>query len=334
MIKLYNNTPVPLPSECVSKEIGILPFQPLTGFSSPHTQTVIACFAPGGVEPPSTQIIVPLDDDNALSCEMSTPPNWQNTDKTVVLLHGLGGCHSSSYMVRFSRKLYQAGFRAVRINMRRCGSGKDLAKIPYHGGLSNDVLAVVNLLKNETPESLITLIGFSLGGNIVLKLAAELGANAQGMIDSTIAVCPPIDLAETAVIMSQGANLIYNKYYMWQLEAVTKDLTNGRSFANIYEFDEIVTTPFWGFGSPQDYYKQSSSRYMLPFIKHPCHILVTADDPFINYKTCIDASRSKDVKVWMTDNGGHMGFFGWTDEEHRFFWLDSLLLRWVKGDFS
>lgn len=322
------------PKKKTHEEVTLLPFRPLPGFSSPHTQTVIACFTRGGIEPPSTQFIVPLDDENALSCEVSTPPNWHNTHKTVVLLHGLGGCHLSSYMVRFSRKLYQTGYRAVRINMRCCGSGKDLAKVPYHGGLSSDILAVLNMLKAEAPLSPIILIGFSLGGNIVLKLAAELGEKASELLHTTIAICPPVDLSETAHIMSQPINLLYNRYYMWQLESVSKEMTNGRTFANIYEFDEHVTAPNWGFDSPEHYYQMSSSRYLLPQIRHPCHILLTADDPFINHKTCLEAEHSADVRLWLSETGGHMGFFGWADDEHRYYWLDKLLLKWVKDDFT
>lgn len=317
----------------LAPDVTLLPFRPLPGFSSPHTQTVIACFARGGIEPPSTQFVVPLDDENAISCEVSTPPNWHNTHKTVLLLHGLGGNHTSSYMVRLARKLYQTGYRAVRMNMRCCGSGKDLARVPYHGGLSGDLLAVINMLKSEAPLSPIILIGFSLGGNIALKLTAELGDKASEFIHTTIAICPPVDLAETAVIMSQPANLIYNRYYMWQLEDATKHLTEGRSFSNIYEFDEHVTAPNWGFDSPQHYYSQSSSLNLLPLIKLPTHILIAADDPFINCNTCLEAKISPNVKLWLCENGGHMGFFGWADEEHRYYWLDSLLSRWVKGNF-
>ena len=236
--------------------------------------------------------------------------------------------------MRISRKIYEAGYRAVRINMRCCGSGKDLAKIPYHGGLSDDILIALKSLKTKSPLSPITLIGFSLGGNIALKLCGELGVNAAEIIETTIAICPPIDLAETADIMSQPQNLLYNFYYMRQLEGAIKDLIKGRSFSNIYEFDKEITAPNWGFSSPHDYYQQSSSLYFLEGIKIPCHILLTADDPFINYKTCLEAPHSSHVKLWMSENGGHMGFFGWADEMHRFYWIDSLILRWVEGNFS
>lgn len=309
----------------------ILPvaFDPLPGFSSPHLQTFMACFAPCGSPPPSVSKIIHLDDGDALCCEVSTPANWTDTQKTVLLIHGLGGCHSASYMIRASRKFYQKGYRAIRLNMRNCGTGNKLAKLPYHGGLSSDVLQVLRMLKADTPSSPIILIGFSLGGNIALKLAGELGESEEHLLDRVIAICPPIDLAKTAEIMARPTNHVYNRYYMYHLDRLTKRWTNGRVFNSIYEFDEIVTVPIWGFENPNEYYKASSSRYKLSQIKQPCHILFAEDDPFIDHKVCLSSKQSDTVNVWVSKYGGHMGFFGWADKEHGYFWLDKLLLDWT-----
>ena len=320
LIKAFNNKRHPMLS---------ITFNPLPGFSSPHLQTILACFTPGGTPPPSEKKIIFLDDGDALCCEISTPPFWKNHDKTIVLIHGLGGCHSASYMVRLSRKLYQAGYRAVRVNMRSSGSGKGYAKLPYHGGLSSDIHKVLHTLKGEVPASPITLIGYSLGGNIALKTTAELGKENYDLLHSTIAICPPIDLAETAEIMARPINNLYNRYYMHHLEKLTKEWTQGKPFSTIYEFDKLVTAPKWGFKSPSDYYKASSSKHSLIHIKHPCNILLAADDPFINFRTCVNTERSSDVKVWLSEYGGHMGFIGWADKENGYYWLDKLLLKWV-----
>jgi uncharacterized protein len=126
-----------------TQPVAYLPFQPLIGLSSPHIQTLMACFSPSGTPPPSTQLIVPLEDnEDDLFCEVSTPHTWKPDNKTIILLHGLGGSHSSPYMVRFSRKLYSAGYRVIRVNMRSCGPGHTLARRPYHGGISSDVLTL------------------------------------------------------------------------------------------------------------------------------------------------------------------------------------------------
>ena len=112
----------------------------------------------------------------------------------VLLLHGLCGCHHSPYMRRLAWKLLRHGLRAVRMNLRGCGSGRGLARYPYHSGRSADVLAGLDSLYQEAPASPVTLVGFSLGGNIVLKLAGELSVRVPENLQRVIAVCPPADL--------------------------------------------------------------------------------------------------------------------------------------------
>jgi len=306
-----------------------LPFEPLLGFSSPHAQTVLGCFCPAGTPPPAIPIIVQLTDGDQLCCELSTPKNWIATQKTVILVHGLGGSHKSPYMIRFSRKLYQNGYQVLRVNMRGCGSGHQLASRPYHGGVSSDIQNVVETIKKKFPLSPIVLVGFSLGGNIVLKLAGELGAGANKLIESTIAVCPPVDLAQCSALLARPLNKLYNQYYMRHLEKQAERWINGRPFSNLYEFDCLITAPHWGFQGAFDYYQQCSSRFILPQIQHPCRILFSADDPFIDYRSCLELPLPIHVKVSVSPYGGHLGFLGWSGRQHFYFWMDNLLLKWI-----
>jgi uncharacterized protein len=141
-------------------------FHPL--LTDPHLQTIVAAKVTFAREPLSTTCLVELPDGDRIALEVSTPTGWQPDDPTVVMLHGLCGCHRSPYMQRLARKLWRSGLRAVRMNLRGCGSGRGLARYPYHSGRSADVLAVLENLLQTTPQSPVTLIGFSLGGNIVL----------------------------------------------------------------------------------------------------------------------------------------------------------------------
>lgn len=306
-----------------------LQFDPPFGLSSPHVQTVLGCFFPSGNPPPSEQIIIPLADGDSLCCEVSTPAEWQPHQKTVVLVHGLGGSHHSSYMVRFSRKLYQAGYRAIRVNMRGCGSGDQLARRPYHGGVSSDILTVLQTLKAKNPLSPIFLLGFSLGGNIVLKLAGEIGSELDKYAHTIISVCPPVDLAQTAALLSRPLNRFYHQYYMRNLEMQARRWTEGRPFTSLYDFDNIVTAEQWGFKGAFEYYQQCSSLFVLEKIESRCHILFAADDPFIDYNSGLTKPLPTNVKVWLSPHGGHMGFLGWTGREHYYFWLDNILLKWI-----
>lgn len=133
--------------------------------------------------------------------------------------------------------------------------------------------------------------------------------------------------------MGHPSNRLYNRYYIHHVNKLTKKWTEGRPFSTIYEYDAMVTAPRWGFESPSDYYKNSSSCYKLDQIKHPCNILFAADDPFINHENCVNFKRSSAVNIWISPHGGHMGFFGWSGKEHGYYWLDKLLLNWISEKF-
>jgi uncharacterized protein len=315
----------------VSHRMVQLDFHPLPGCTSAHIQTIFAGLVQPGKGPPSsTSLIIPLEDGDSLSCEISTPSGWQPTDATIAMVHGMCGDQDSSYMVRLSRKLYELGYRAVRINLRACGSGQELAKLPYHGGVSFDVLKALEKLQQETPYSPLILIGFSLGGNIAVKLIGELGAQAKNLLKGAIAVCAPLDLARTAALLSEPRNMLYNRYYVNKLQKQAQKWLNNRTFSNIYEFDALVTAPQWGFKDPMDYYEKCSGYKLLANIQLPCYLLYAADDPFVDYSICTASPVSQNVLPYITQYGGHMGFFGWADENHRYFWLDYQLLHWIK----
>lgn len=311
-----------------------LPFHPLPGLSSPHVQTILAGFSRPGPPPPSTPLLVPLEDGDTLFCQVSLPPTWHETQKTIVMIHGLGGSDSSNYMIRIGRKLYENGYRVVRINLRGCGSGSNLARLPYHGGTSGDLFAVIRSLKQKNPLSPITLLGFSLGGNIALKLSGELGETSPNFLECTIAVCSPIDLADTVVLLQTPANRLYHSYYLGQLINQGQRWTMGRHINTLYEFDDLVTAPTWGFANAADYYQKSSSRFHIPNIRHPCYLLYTADDPFVDYRQILKISLPPGIKVALCQHGGHMGFLGWAGRTHRYFWLDQLLLNWIENTQS
>ena len=149
---------------------------------------------------------------------LSTPLSWTSSQKTILLIHGMGGSHAANYMVRMSRKFYEKGYRTLRINLRGIGPGAALAQRPYHGGSSDDILQVVQALKDQTPDTSIVLIGYSLGGNIALKLVGELGEKADSLLAQTIAICPPIDLSQTVQSLLNSTNRFYHRYYVKRLK--------------------------------------------------------------------------------------------------------------------
>lgn len=321
-------------------EAPLLPFLPAPGLRGRHVQTILAAkvYLPG--EPPSVTRQVKLADGDVLALEVSTPGTWQPHQATVVMLHGLCGCHRSPYMQRLARKFWQRGVRAIRMNMRGCGSGQGLAKQPYHSGRSADVLAVLQALQQETPQSPVTLIGFSLGGNIVLKWAGEVQAEAARYCQQVIAVCPPADLAEGARLLGRPANRLYERHFVRLLCAAVA--WRHRQFADLppvtlpphlslYAFDTLYTAPQCGFHDADDYYARCSAAPLVPQITIPCRMLFAADDPVINSQVFDGVSLPANIHILRTSHGGHLGFLGrpWRPGGYR--WMDTLLVEWSCG---
>jgi predicted alpha/beta-fold hydrolase len=302
-----------------------LNFKPLFGLSSTHLQMITAAYIPKGKAPASHQWLVDIGNGDKLSCELSIPSGWQEENKTIVMIHGLGGSHQSNYMVRMARKLHEKGHKVVRINLRGCGSGKGLSKLPYHAGNSDDILKVIQALKEKTPHSEIYLVGFSLGANTVLKLAGELGPDSEKLVKTFIAICPPFDLQHTVRLIEKKIHIFYRRYFLKHISKQSTPWTSEK-FHSLYKFDDKITGPSWGYAGADDYYQKCSSKHFLSTIGVTTHILSAEDDPFISVDPLKNISISGHVHLWTTRFGSHMGFLGRTEIQ----WLDQLLLGWIE----
>lgn len=303
----------------------LLNFRPVPGLTSPSLQMIISNFSPPGNAPLSQSLLVSLADGDQLSCEISTPISWQPHNFTIAMVHGLGGSHLSSYMIRLSRKFFQHGMRVVRINLRGCGTGKGLNCLPYNNGNSDDVRTVLETLKAKAPLSPIVLIGFSLGGNVALKMAGELGDQAATLLSRLFAVCPVLDIADAVYRISQKKNWIYHRYYLRTLRQQGKQWLKGKVISSMHDIDEQVTAPLWGYKNAQDYYEKCSSCKYIKNICITCDLLLAADDPFIDYNILKHIKLSSTTNVWITPFGSHMGFLGRTSHEHDIYWMDHWL---------
>lgn len=303
-------------------------FRPLPGLASPHLQMIMANYGPSGHEPPSESFIVRLSDGDSLSCMMSTPPTWKPAYPTIVIVHGVGGSHQSSYMIRLSRKFYHSGIRVVRVNLRGCGTGSGLNCRPYNSGNSQDIWEVVEILKLRHPYSPIRLLGFSLGGNLILKLAGEQGEKALNIIERITAVCPVIDLIQTINWISHKSNWFYHKYYLQNVLKQGRKWAVGKTIKTLRSFDDQITAPMWGYMDADDYYQKCSSYKFIPEIKVPCDILMTADDPFIDPYALKKSKIPNSTNLWMTTHGSHLGFIGSGSGIKGPYWMDNLLLQW------
>ncbi len=320
--------------------IRTLSFKPIPFTNSHHIQTVIGSCGLSTNLMPTSQIIIPLPDGDKLCCEISTPSQWKTCDPTVLMIHGLGGSHRSLYLQRLVPKLLEMNHRVIRVNLRGCGTGEHLARLTYHGGVSDDILHVLNKIKQMTPLSPITLLGFSLGGNIILKLIGELGSDAEQYISQALLVCPAVDLFDSAQRIDLPQNRFYQKYYLKMLQTQVQrryhmfsDLPkiNIKEAKRLMDFDEKYTSVIWNFSSALDYYDKCSSSKLVANIKVPCNILYAEDDPVVNPQTIESADWPKNVNLWRTTRGGHMGFVGYVGGGYGFRWMDYQVIKFIRS---
>ena len=185
------------------------------------------------------------------------PACWNNGDRAVLMVPGVGGSHESPYMSRIASKLNDHGFRTFRMDHRGFGPGYHLAKQPGHAGRREDTAAAVREIARRCPDSSVTAVGFSMGGNIVLKMLGEAGNRPAGNLDSSVAIAPPIDILSCSLNLLQRANRIYGwgftRILLRQLARHRPLLEELRRIPlhplpkTLIEFDDRFTAPLSGF---------------------------------------------------------------------------------------
>jgi uncharacterized protein len=287
----------------------------------------------------SEQIKIPLGDGDQLSCELSFPKNWDSKTPIIFMIHGLGGSADSSYMRRITKKLLANKLAVVRINLRNAGSGFGLAKTPYHAGSSEDILPVLNAMKEKYPQTPFVILGFSLGANIALKLAGELKSKAKDYLKEVIAINTPVDIHETVKLFNKPECRIFEKryvHYMYKTASlrykIFPELGTLKIPKNLrfIEFDAIYTAPNGGFSSAFDYYEKASCKSVLKDIQIPAKMLFAADDPFVNYKSFQQHLANPNLDICITKHGGHLGFLSNPLSNPKSLrWLDHRILEWL-----
>ena len=251
--------------------------------------------------------------------------HWQSDrarSLTIIIVHGLEGSSDSQYMLGLTEKALAAGMNVIRYNQRNCGGTDDLAPVLYHSGLSNDVAAVAREAIARDSVSRLALVGFSMGGNIVLKLAGEWGANAPPPFRAVAVCCPAIDLAASANALHEPSNRIYETYFLWALRRRMAhkarlfperfDLNRLRAVRSLREFDDRVTAYYCGFTGVDDYYDRASAAHVVDKIAVPTLILYAANDPFVRItaETRRKISSNPNITFVETRDGGHCAFVG------------------------
>ncbi|MGP8245056.1 MAG: YheT family hydrolase [Bryobacteraceae bacterium] len=300
-------------------------FRPL--IRSPHLQTIAAHYwkRPGRLSQserrlyrtePRVEVLVETDRPDGT-------PRGQ-----VVLLHGLEGSSQSSYMLGMAAAARAAGLAAHRFNFRTCGGTEHLCETLYHAGLTSDLRYVLEQL----PEPAF-LVGFSLGGNVALKLAGELGEEGPRWIRGVAAISTPLDLAACARRIGERDNLVYEGRFVRKMRARLR--ATGRypasqiaGLVTLYALDDRITAPSFGFGTAECYYRTQSALGFLDRVRVPVLLIQARDDTFVPFETFerAEVRNNPHIELLAPSHGGHLGFLG--RRPHRF-WAEDAAVEWM-----
>ncbi|MFT3880826.1 MAG: alpha/beta fold hydrolase [Gemmatales bacterium] len=313
-------------------------FKPLFLFRSGHRQTILGYFLRKWQKAMPAQLRrLPLPDGDTMHLYDASPPGWKEAGPVVMIVHGLGGCHTSGSVLRLAWECYRQGMRVVRVNMRGSGEGLAEAKKPYHAGCSDDIRLVVHEVSKWAPGSPLWLIGLSLGGNVVLKLAGELRQTEVPLLQKIVAVSPPVDLARCSDMLGQRHNAIYERRFVQELTEMAQQRAKLHGEATpvfpkgltLRQFDDVYTSRRIGYANGDEYYDKASSRHVLHAIDIPTHILSAEDDPMIDPVPIRDTKRSEAVTIQMPKYGGHLGFIS-SPGKQGWYWLERQVFQQLR----
>ncbi len=308
------------------------PFVPL--FHNPHLETVAGHFwprpNPGARFPierrfirtePEVEVLV---ESQQPDCAPGDSPRGQ-----IVLLHGLEGSGKAGYMRSMAAAGLKAGFAVHRFHMRSCGGTEAHCNTLYHAGLTSDLLTFLRQLTAP-----VFLVGFSLGGNVALKLAGELGETAAPQIGGVCAVSAAIDLAACANRIREPDNAIYERRFVRNM--LRRLRATGRyaeldlaGLHSVFAIDDRITAPSFGFGNAETYYRTQSALGFLDAVRVPMLLIQSKDDTFVPFAAFESETvrRNPRVELLATEHGGHVGFIARRPPR---LWLDETVIEWIQ----
>src|SRR6266850_3045987 len=329
--------------EQIDRDFKTRPFAPHPIFKQGDAQTIAVHLWPGRVRARENT----RDEARLFQVEPESQVlaycRWQANrleHATLVMWHGMEGSTASAYMLTTADKSFRAGFNVVRVNFRNCGGTEHLSPTLYHGGLSQDLRVVIDELIAGDGLSRIFIAGFSLGGNMVLKLAGEYGDNPPAEVKAVGTVSPSINLRAGSELLMKRRNWIYQRDFLRRLRQRIR--IKKKLFPNLYDsnglnrvrtikqFDDRYVAPAFGFASADDYYAKASSFPYIGRIRVPTLIIHAKDDPFVPFAPLRDPSIAANpyVLLMATKHGGHVAFLSANPKER--FWAENRLVEFCQ----
>ena len=296
-------------------------FQPQPLLKNGHLMTIAsAWWARTFALPAAEERLFAVDAESKILGHCHWQPEKRRDAPVIALVHGLEGSSDSNYMRGIAEKAWAAGFHVVRLNQRNCGGTELLTPTLYNSGMSGDYRAVLEELAKGDGFEKIFFAGYSMGGNLVTKMAGEFGESAPRQLRGVCAVCPAMDLAACADDLDRWDNYFYQARFVRGLlkrYARKAELFPQRYAKNgfgpirtVREFDDAITAPSFGFKDAQAYYESAGAKKVVGQIRVPFLLITAQDDPFVPYEA-IRASgveRNPAIRFVAPQHGGHCGF--------------------------
>lgn len=280
--------------------------------------------------PASERRLFRVDPESQILGHCHWQPGRRRDAPVIVVLHGLEGSSESNYMLGIADKAFRLGFHAIRLNQRNCGGTETLTPTLYNSGMSGDYRAVLDELSNGDGFAQIFFVGYSMGGNLITKMAGEFGDAAPKALRGVCVVCPAMDLAACADALEWRQNYFYQRHFVTGLMA--RYSTKAKLFPQRYaqggfgpvrtvrEFDDKITAPNFGFKDAQDYYEAVGAKKVVAQVRVPMLMITAHDDPFVPFALFERAQPAQNpaIRFVAPKHGGHCGFISRYNGPERF----------------
>jgi uncharacterized protein len=259
----------------------------------------------------------------------------------LLALHGLEGSSAAHYMRGLADKGFRAGFNVMLLNQRTCGGTEALAAGLYHSGLTHDIDAVIREVAAEDSIESVVVAGYSLGGNLALKLAGDYGSAPPAALKAVCAVSPVLELEACVRALERRQNIVYQWNFVRGLKARMRRkhaCQPGRfpierlpAVRTVRQFDDVFTAPHFGFHSAEDYYHRASAMRVIERISVPALVITAEDDPFVPIAPFRDPrmTSNRSIELIVTRHGGHCGFIEHGVNGHDGYWAERRIVEFA-----
>jgi uncharacterized protein len=319
-------------------------FEPHAWLRTGHLQTVASAFVPRGFAlPTGEERLFRVDEETQLKGICHWQAGKALDRPVIVTVHGLEGSCDSNYARGIADKAWARGFHAVRMNQRNCGGTERLTPTLYNSGMSGDYAAVLTELAEKYGFEKIFFAGYSMGGNLVTKMAGEFADGAPKQLRGVAAVCPALDLSACADALERTDNYFYQRHFVTGLMARYRKKqelfperysTNGLGpIRSVREFDDAITAPAFGYRDAEDYYEHVGAKRVVDRVRVPMLMITAQDDPFVPFASFLRARVEENpcVNFVAPRHGGHCGFISKYEGADRF-WAEERIVEFVERE--